>query len=186
MRKFLLLLAVLMPCFDAVAQHSSQPFLFAAIPVEGSRWGLGHTDDTLFASSNESVEEAREYCMQAAASVLISYLSNLPVEMASILPQSPIAPPRLTLVYPAYRLVGPSHPTYTLKINACIARYEIYDTSPPELPQLKEQHVRYVAVSMPSFEHLLRGATLCRQEYGHEPTDHQEQCIRTIVEQLEK
>ncbi|WP_152601772.1 hypothetical protein [Burkholderia paludis] len=185
MRKLSLLLVLALSCFNATAQQPSVPLLFSAYVRGLDRAGFAPTgDDPPLVSPDQSPNDAREYCMQEAASQLIQFDDGVAIKMASILPKSPTALPwlqRATLYPSPVALVR-----YNLRRNACVRGMERYYTAPAELPTLKEVHFREVAVSMPLFEHLYSALTTCEQMYGREQINRHAQCIKTIAEHLDR
>lgn len=185
MRNFLLLLVLAVPCLDATAQRTSNPFLFHSSLVERDPRGFAIRGDDPVVSPDASPKAIREVCMQVAVSQLIGFDDRLVDKTASILPVSPIPVLRLQHVPPTLSPKS-QKPVYDLRRNSCVRGYESYYTTPSVLLAVKEVHFREVAVAMPLFEHLYRGLTTCEQIYGSDEIDYHTQCIRTIAEHLER
>ncbi|VWD55378.1 hypothetical protein [Burkholderia contaminans] len=164
MRKYLLLVVLVMYAFDASAQFpfSQPPFFGQPKP----RFGLGMIFSFPAPSPDESREDASEFCVQAAVSALMRFDDFLVASTSSILPGSPIAPQQLPKVFPAFPGVKHSPTTYYLNRNRCVRGYEA----------LKE-----VAVDMPTFEHLYAGLMQCEQIYGRERIANHALCVAAIA-----
>ena len=168
MKKYLMLLALVAPILDAFAGTG---YFFSLTPPRTERWGMGRIEEFPHPSLDESDADAREYCVQAGAAELIRRDSALRANALAILPQSPIAPAVLQVIYVAAPALKRTSTSYRFPQNQCVRGYA---------------DSKSVLASMIRFENLYAGFTTCSAMYGDDQVAHHALCIATVAEHLEQ